>query len=565
MRPVRASVRALAAIALAAASAVAPAASIVGTKHNLSVSGPGPIRALSETRICVFCHAPHNATPGTPLWNRPFPGHTYIPYSSSTTRASPGQPTGASLMCLGCHDGTIALGDVLNGTSTIAMSGVTTMPPGDSRLGTDLSDDHPVSFPYTSGLASTRGELADPATLVGPVRLDASGQMQCTACHDPHDDSFGKFLVMANQASALCQTCHLLDHWTTSSHRLSSATWNGVPPDPWPRTTLTTVAANACESCHRPHTAPGADWLLNSSIEEDNCYPCHNGNVASLDIEHELVAKPYVHPVAASTGTHDAAEPTSVQARHVECVDCHDPHATRAGGANPPGALLGARGITIAGTETAAVTAEHEVCFRCHADSPGKPAPPTIRQLVQTNTRLEFATANPSFHPVAGPGVNPNVPTLIAPWTTSSTMGCGDCHNNNAGPGAGGTGPAGPHGSTYPSLLERRYATADRTSESASNYALCYKCHSRTILLRDASGFPHDQHVRDLRSPCNVCHDPHGVSATQGNPINNSKLINFDLAVVSPSAGRLRFESRGTNRGRCYLVCHGKNHDPYDY
>ena len=29
------------------------------TKHNLSVSGPGIIKAATEDEICIFCHVPH--------------------------------------------------------------------------------------------------------------------------------------------------------------------------------------------------------------------------------------------------------------------------------------------------------------------------------------------------------------------------------------------------------------------------------------------------------------------------------------------------------------------------
>jgi DNA-binding MarR family transcriptional regulator len=43
----------------------------VGTKHNLSVSGPGPIKSTNEQQVCIFCHTPHNASPIQPLWNRP--------------------------------------------------------------------------------------------------------------------------------------------------------------------------------------------------------------------------------------------------------------------------------------------------------------------------------------------------------------------------------------------------------------------------------------------------------------------------------------------------------------
>ena len=110
-------------------------AGLATSKHNLSVSGPGTVKAASETQNCLFCHAPHNASPIAPLWNRSNPGTSYTPYTSSTSIARPGQPTGASLQCLSCHDGTIALGDVLSRGTRIGMAGgVTTMPAGNSKL-----------------------------------------------------------------------------------------------------------------------------------------------------------------------------------------------------------------------------------------------------------------------------------------------------------------------------------------------------------------------------------------------------------------------------------------------
>lgn len=544
-------------------------AGIATSKHNLSATGSGSIRSTTETQMCVFCHAPHNASPSAPLWNKRTSGATYIPYTSSTSIARPGQPTGASLACLSCHDGTIALGELLSRGAVLPMTGgATGMPVGNSHLGTDLSDDHPVSFAYTSALAAARGgELADPSSLTGKVKLDARGQLQCTSCHDPHDDTNGKFLVMPNQASALCVTCHTKPSWATSSHRTSSATWNGTGNNPWPHTTGTTVAANACESCHRPHTAAGKKWLMNALAEEVNCYVCHNGSVGKKNIQSEFTAKPSIHPVAATTGVHDPMETAVIQSRHVECVDCHNPHAVRATAGALPGSLAEVRGVSIAGAETKTAVNEYEICFRCHGDSGGLPVPRTTRQVVQGNTRMEFQPTNPSFHPVAGRGVNTNVPSLLAPWTTASTMACGDCHNNNAGPGAGGTGPKGPHGSIYAPLLERNYVTTDRTSESAANYALCYKCHNRNTFINSGGAFRyHKKHIVDERTPCNVCHDPHGVSGTQGNSTNNSKLINFNTTVVTPSSsGQLKFVSTGPNKGSCYLRCHGSNHNPFNY
>lgn len=84
---------------------------VTRTKHNLSVSGPGPIRATTEKEICVFCHTPHNANPKVPLWNHaPSAAGNYTPYESLTLDAAVGQPDGASKLCLGCHDGTVAVG-----------------------------------------------------------------------------------------------------------------------------------------------------------------------------------------------------------------------------------------------------------------------------------------------------------------------------------------------------------------------------------------------------------------------------------------------------------------------
>jgi len=547
---------------------------VADTKHNLSVTGPGAIKASSEQQICVFCHTPHNSAPMDPLWNHASSGSVYTPYSSSTIFASPGQPTGASMLCLSCHDGTVALGNVLSQSTPINMvGGVTTMPPGKTHLGTDLSDDHPVSFAYTSGLATQRGELANPSTLTGPVKLDNSGQMQCTSCHDPHNDANGKFLVMNNTASSLCQVCHIKNFWDQTSHSTSSATWNGGNPDPWPNTDATSVAGNACENCHTPHNAGSQSRILNYAAEENNCLSCHNGNVANHNIEAEF-NKFARHPIGNTTDVHDPAEGAVVNSRHVECVDCHNPHA--ANSANP---LNGVRGIDQQGSEINQVNNVQELCYRCHGDSNNKPTARTTRQIGQTNVRLEFNTTNPSYHPVAGSGKNPNVPSLIPPLTTSSTISCLDCHNNDNGPGAGGNGPNGPHGSTHEPILERQYLTQDPTAESASSYALCYKCHDRNSILGNQSFSRHSLHItgqggmgggmggmHNLSTPCNVCHDPHGISSTQGNSTNNSKLINFDISVVSPSSsGALRYESTGTFSGRCYLSCHGMNHNPKSY
>ena len=167
-------------------------AQLVGSKHNLSASGPGAVRAFGEDEVCVFCHAPHARRPQTPLWNHEMPNLSYKLYSSSTITAEPGQPTGSSKLCLSCHDGTIALGQVPSRPEgrVAGMSGVML---GRSNLETDLSDDHPISFIYDASITAQNPEIVDPR-LLGPdsIRLE-NGQMQCTTCHDPHSSPTPSF------------------------------------------------------------------------------------------------------------------------------------------------------------------------------------------------------------------------------------------------------------------------------------------------------------------------------------------------------------------------------------
>ncbi|MBM4032155.1 MAG: cytochrome c3 family protein [Planctomycetes bacterium] len=213
---------ALASCALAAAPPSPPGpGSIAHTPHNLSVTGPGPIKSPTETQICIFCHTPHTAVPQTPLWNRDVQAaRTYIMPTSPTLHAYAGrgvQPDGASKLCLSCHDGTIALGSVRSRPAGIPVAGA--LRPGQrGYLGTDLSGSHPISFVYSDALALRNNAAGDmplrlPSTLNDPkVKLDKQGKMQCTTCHDPHDDtnyaSSGVHFFAKPDWSELCLTCH---------------------------------------------------------------------------------------------------------------------------------------------------------------------------------------------------------------------------------------------------------------------------------------------------------------------------------------------------------------------
>lgn len=177
-------------------------ASISSTGHPHNFSG----NTWANNEICLPCHTPHNAkttVSDAPLWNHEVTATSFTLYTGYDLNATMGQPNSSSLLCLSCHDGTVALENF--GTTTTG----TTFISGTANLGTTLADDHPIGFVYNTALATADGELYDPATTTAVANLlTGSGRLECSSCHDAHDNSHGSLLVMDNTDSDLCLTCH---------------------------------------------------------------------------------------------------------------------------------------------------------------------------------------------------------------------------------------------------------------------------------------------------------------------------------------------------------------------
>ncbi|QSV47267.1 cytochrome C [Geobacter benzoatilyticus] len=250
------------------------------TVHNLSSAVPEGATidrhwySDDTDQVCIFCHTPHHAEPAQPLWNKVNPTQAFNMYTSSSTLSSVAKgataPGPESLLCLSCHDGRTAINVIHNGdvgidaqpadggrkvlnfagwgyynaenpnNQALAMEITVFGTPyranlgktgidGDARFaGSNLMDDHPISFSYASaqsekGVAALNAiESARSAGLrfFGPNR----DRMECSTCHDPHVDSglgydglptgsggnnaLRPFLVRDNTGSAMCLACH---------------------------------------------------------------------------------------------------------------------------------------------------------------------------------------------------------------------------------------------------------------------------------------------------------------------------------------------------------------------
>lgn len=600
--------------------------SVLNTKHNLSTSGTGTIKGSSEQEVCAFCHIPHNSQPGKPLWNRQMPSSSYTMYTSTylersnypipndlgSSNDSPGQ---LSRQCLSCHDGTIAIGGIYAIRGTVlgsALSVNDTNPDGTMKatasgyIGTDLRVHHPVGFEYDSSVTIPFGSgvktIELKTTPTSPVKLysiSGTNYVECASCHDPHTENT-KFLRVdvgnhGQNVSQTCVSCHQKDGWTGSAHQSQTDTYSDASVN----SAYGTNSVNdlGCVNCHTPHNGNGSPYLLRQ-VEQNTCFkgasgsvataPCHSSggtknieNVLSRTYGHgnTLLSQDNVHTnLDVLYGTGVSRFPAGSKginwsdSKHVECMDCHNQHQSKAGNHRTPsdstntwypaspsnlvsssGPLTGATGVEptfgtkwtqpTSFTTMKEATKEYQICMKCHSywglgvatNGSSSFATTSDPSINFTDQAWEFNKNNLSAHPVVinanSQASNNSIHGLDAtqmktPWKSvgTQTMMCSDCHGTDNEIGGD---PTGPHGSSYKFMLkgEGNYWPTNSSGShyrvgesygSSSNWSglFCQNCHN---IKAGDGGQPHNQRNEMNGLYCVRCHSavPHGSAISR--------------------------------------------------
>jgi hypothetical protein len=322
--------------------------------------------------------------------------------------------------------------------------------------------------------------------------------------------------------------------------------------------------------------------------EEALCLTCHDATGPSNKNILAETQKAAGHKPATFSRRHVPGEsgPSAFAwgaSRHVECVDCHNPHRASFGDAGSVVPLAGVSRVRYSWDGGATFTfldngdpspvKQYEVCYKCHSSWTTLDA--GMRDLAQ-----QFDPRAPSFHPVVAAGTNATTAmanslaggTGLPHLTVGDTIECQDCHASDGIPANVsrvtlylGPTPRGPHGSANPKLLRAAYRTSGNPTTTTSANALCFICHSSAPFTggsSTATNFSlHRKHFSE--GLCNDCHaDLHGSRLSAGYEDGGfTRLVSFGPNVT----GAIRWTPKSAGTGSCTMSCHGENHNNETY
>lgn len=290
---------------------------------------------------------------------------------------------------------------------------------------------------------------------------------ECTDCHSPHGSPY-KFQLLY-KGGDLCFQCH--------DESMVAGKYVHGP-----------AAVGGCIICHEPHVA---DYAKNLKAEgPDLCFMCHTDKAESIH-KAEFVHKPVSE----------------------NCTKCHNPHS-------------GPRQFMLQSTAPA-------LCFSCHTDKEEQ-----IKTAVVRHGAVDIEKSCLNCHDPH----NSNIARMLLMNPMDLCMNCHDReyklpdghtlidmkkwladHKYHHGPIREGdcSGCHNPHGSANFRILRAFYPSTFYEPFDVRNYALCFSCHDKSIVLdpntttltnfRNGNENLHFRHVNkvDKGRTCRACHETH--------------------------------------------------------
>jgi predicted CXXCH cytochrome family protein len=221
-----------AALVLSLIVSVSGQAGVVGGVHDFTddVGSANESTWNTTGEACRVCHDPHDQGAAAYgdlgiLWDHEVTTQAFQMYNESAPagyvafidNAMDAEPTGVSLFCLGCHDGSVGVDEFNGGGAGTELIQTAYGAANQIGAGGSLLNTHPIGVTYDPAVDTALNP--DTTAFGGKTIADFldAGKVQCGTCHDPHDGTGFSYLLreavdLAESAgstpSDLCLACH---------------------------------------------------------------------------------------------------------------------------------------------------------------------------------------------------------------------------------------------------------------------------------------------------------------------------------------------------------------------
>lgn len=338
----------------------------------------------------------------------------------------------------------------------------------------------------------------------------------CLQCHDPHGSNHPGLLV--KETAEVCGQCHKIAEGAAFRHGPVAVGECSICHDPHSsdhEKLLTTKPSELCFSCHVTTKQELEKFEFIHEPVKGDCVGCHDAHGADNAMMLKAKAPQLCYPCheEIQNTAENSKVKHSIVSKEDGCLQCHTPHASSV--------KFGLR------------DAPATICLTCH----DKPVDISKDEVLPAFTK-ELEGKKFLHGPVAD-------------------KDCSGCHVT--------------HGSDHFRLLAKKYPSQFYAPFAEENYALCFGCHAKSLVLtaktKDLTDFRngnlnlHFLHVNKERRgrTCRSCHATHASNL----PRHIRKSVPYGAWELP--VGFTKTETGGNCKTGCHLPKAYDRNKPVDY